>query len=107
MSKQEPGALLRGGPSSLPQASFACEVTGLPPGTRWMRQLQKRFWEDSQGLGRGRPQSESTGGAGESTAWGPPFKAHSPEYIFVFFVLCTFSQKWEQLSLHHSLQDKV
>ena len=34
MSKQEPGALLRGGPSSLPQASFACEATGLPPGTR-------------------------------------------------------------------------
>lgn len=30
MSKQEPGALLRGGPSSLPQASFPCEETGLP-----------------------------------------------------------------------------
>ena len=30
MSKQEPGALLRGRPSSLPQASFPCEATGLP-----------------------------------------------------------------------------
>lgn len=39
--------------------------------------------------------------------WSPPFKAHSPEYFFVFFVLCTFSQKWEQLSLHYSLQDEV
>lgn len=61
MNKQEPGALWRGWPSSLPQASFASEATGLPPGTRWMRQLQRRFREDSQGLGTRRPQSESTG----------------------------------------------
>ena len=98
MSKLEPGALLRGGPSSLPQASFAWEATGLPPGTRWMRQLRGRFLEDSQGLGRGRPQSETTGRGWTGHSLMPTFQSTQVQNTLSFFVSRTFSQKWEQLS---------
>ena len=87
MNKQEPGALLRGGPSSLTQASFASEATGLPPGTRWMRQLQRQFREDSQGLGTRRPQSESTGRGWTEHSLEPTFQSTQSRILLCLFCI--------------------
>lgn len=104
MSKQEPGALLRGGPSSLPQASFACEATGLPPGTRWMRQLGfRRILKTWEGGGLSQ---KLQGGAGRNTAWCPPFKAHKSRTLCLFCIMHIFT-KMGATEPHHSLQDKV
>ena len=107
MSKLEPGALLRGGPSSLPQASFAWEATGLPPGTRWRRQLRGRFLEDSQGLGRGRPQSETTGRGWTGHSLMPTFQSTQVQNTLSFFCIAHIFTKMGATEPYHSLQDKV